>query len=811
MAEASPRQKLQELRGKYIAGLPDRMAELSDSWSHLQHVSWNQKSLTFMSQCAHKLTGSGTTFQFPDITNTARALEEQLQMILAKPDASSAERQQIDHALNALERAILQATNAGVKEENPDPAIQATPENNSQHRIAVIEDDADQAAHLKNWLELRGYYAETFEDPDTYNQRSDKRLHHLILLDVSFPQGAMEGIAWLERLKTQVGTHTPVLMMSARSDMVARMRAFRAGADIYLTKPLNMSVLEERIHQLLESNVTTRPKVLWVDDDVELLAHYETMLTAEGYEVEGLSQPVRVLERIEQFQPDAIVLDHDMPGCRGIELAKVLRQDANYMTIPILFVSASPEAREQLEQHSIAGNEFFQKPLNSEQFLSSLQRHLQNAQHIAARINLISQRKESKGLQNLDYFLTELGALLASIGSNPEGKTHYLMQASIDRQEYLRAQHGARAMASLAARMEKHFAKQLGPGDSGCALGGGSFLFQLNEPTSNDDGISLLERFHHSMSTPAWTLAEDHTPVTLSLGVLTLNDALDEDKALIEVEHACSEAIQSGGNRIKWQQAPERSPEPEFNARIRELIAAHRFNLYYQPIVNMETGDTLFEALVRLVDSDNAVYLPSQFLKQLPEGIRGPFHELDRWVIQHAVEALSALKGKDAASHSVSIKLSSSMAVVENLLPLLSSAIRDARLKGKRRIYLALSSPNVMKDVAGAKKIARMVQNMDCGLIIEHIDTSVASVDLIKELDSVDVVKLAPALGAVAQQTPALEQLLNQLKATRNLNRRIVITGVEDAKALSWFWERGIRNFQGYFIQEPKGAMSYEL
>ncbi|MDO6822978.1 response regulator [Marinobacter sp. 1_MG-2023] len=811
MADASPRQKLQELRGKYVAGLPDRLAELNDSWSHLQHVSWNQKSLTFMSQCAHKLSGSGATFEFPDITNTARVLEEQLQTVLTKPDATPAERQEIDSALKALERAIVRATNTDLRHEPDGSELHDTRKNNNPHRIAVIEDDANQADHLKNWLELRGYYAETFEDPDTYNQRADKRFHDLILLDISFPQGAMEGIAWLERLKTQMGTNAPVIMMSARSDMVARMRALRAGADIYLTKPLNMGVLEKRIHQLLESNATSRPKVLWVDDDVELLAHYETMLAAEGYEVEGLSQPVRVLERIAQFQPDAIVLDHDMPGCRGIELAKVLRQDANYMTIPILFVSASSEALEQVEQHSIAGNEFFQKPLNSEQFLTSLQRHLMNAQLIAARINLISQRKEPEGLQNLDYFLTELGGLLATIGGNPEGESHYLVQASIDHQEYLRAQHGARAMASLGARMEKHFAKQLRPGDSGCALGGGSFLFQLHESTASDDGVSILQRFQRNLNTPAWTLTDEHTPVTLSLGALMLNDALDEDKALIEVEHACSEAMLSGGNRIQWQQAPERSSEPKFNARIRELIAAQRFNLYYQPIVNMETGDTLFEALIRLVDDDNAVYLPSQFLQQLPEGIRGPFHELDRWVIQHAVEALSHLKGKDAASHSVSIKLSSSMAVVENLLPLLSSAIRNARLKGKRRIYLALSSQNVMKDVPGAIKIARLVQNMDCGLIIEHIDTSAASVDLIKELNSVDVVKLAPALGAVAQQTPALEQLLDQLKATLNFNRKIVVTGVEDAKALSWFWERGIRNFQGYFIQEPKGAMSYEL
>ncbi|MBL1272161.1 MAG: DNA-binding response OmpR family regulator [Marinobacter maritimus] len=810
MAEANPGQKLQELRSRYIAGLPDRVGELRDSWNRLLHVSWNSKALEFMYQSAHKLTGSGATFQFPEISNTARILEEQLQALLAKSDATSTERQHIENSLKALERATEEASRAAPNTEMTAFASKADVGSRQTYRIAVIEDDGNQAAYLKNWLEQQGYCAETFEDPDTYTRRTDGQFHHLILLDISFPQGALEGIGWLERMKYQAGSNTPVIIMSARSDMVARMRALRAGADIYLTKPVDMGVLKKRIHQLLENTPLTRPRVLWVDDDTDLLGYYETMLSEEGYEVEGLSQPVRVLERIEQFQPDAIVLDHDMPGCQGIELAKVLRQDANYMAIPILFVSASTEARELLEQHSIAGNDFFRKPLNNERFLNSLHRHLINAKLIAARINLVSQRKESRSLHNHDYFLTELVDLLAGIESGREDQAHYLVQANIDRQEYLLAQHGARAMANLSARMEKHFAQQLAVGDSGCALGNGSFLFRVAAPAA-DDGRVFLERFHHTLNNPAWAIENTADAVTLSLGALTLNHALDEDKALIEVKKACSKALQSGSNKLIWQQAPERPLESRLDDRIKELIAAQAFKLHYQPIVNMETGDTLFEALVRLVDENNAVYLPGQFLPWLPGGNRDPFYALDRWVIQHAVEDLTHLEGKASASYSVCVKLSSPMVDVEHLLTVLSSAIRENRIKGNRRIYLALSSPTVLKDVPRAKKIAKLVQAMGCGLVIEHVATDTASVDLIKELDSVDLVKLAPTLGASAQQTPALKDLLGQLKAALSSSRKIVVTGVEDAKALSWFWEQGIRNFQGYFIQEPKGAMSYEL
>lgn len=280
--------KYEALKQKYVLGLPSRLDELQASWSRLQHVSWDAKALTFMEQCAHKLAGSGATFQFPEISEAARVLEDQLQQLLSKSDATPAERNQIEASLGKLERAVDQAVNTTPSQTAPEAAPAAA---KNHYRIAVIEDDLNQAAFLKTWLEQRGFTAETFETPEAYNRRTDDHLHHLILLDISFPQGALEGIAWLEHLKCQVDANTPVIMMSARSDMVARMRALRAGADTYLTKPLDLGVLENRIGQLLDHTLTSKPRVLWVDDDTDLLAYYKTMLTDEGYEVEACPSP----------------------------------------------------------------------------------------------------------------------------------------------------------------------------------------------------------------------------------------------------------------------------------------------------------------------------------------------------------------------------------------------------------------------------------------------------------------------------------------------------------------------------------------
>ena len=811
MAGADLGEKYRELKQQYVRSLPKRLEELRATWSRLLHVSWDMKALAIMEQTAHKLSGSGSTFQFPEISRAARSLEDQLQPLLDKSDATPAERNRIGAALGDLEQAIAEAIESPDSGAEAETALSASPKATAKQQcIAVIEDDHSQAEFLTDWLEQRGYTVDVFGTPEEFSEHSDDRHYHLILLDISFPDGALEGITLLERLKCQMDGGSPVLMMSARSDMVARMRALRAGADSYLTKPLDLGVLEKRIEQLLSDTAAPRQRVLWVEDDNEQLAYYKNLLADQGYEVEGLTQPVRILERIEQFQPDAIVLDHEMPGVQGLELARVLRQDARYMTIPILFVSASEAVAEQLETYSMAGNEVFQKPLDSKRFLAALHHHLIQAQLISARINLVSQRKASEGLQNHDYFLTELATSIAYLESSPGVASRYLLQVGIDREEYLRAQHGARALASLTAAMEQHFARELGHEDSGCALGGGSFLFQINTP-AGEDAAAYLEGFHQRLNSPGWTLGEPAVPVTLSMGVLPLTETVNEDKALLEVEQACGEAMQEEGGRVVWHRAPERSDHSKLDDRIRELLDAQAFKLHYQPIVNMDSGDTLFEALVRLVDEDDAVYLPGQFLLHLEEGSHGTLQSLDRWVVEHALEGLSTLAGKAAASHAVAIKLASSMADVARIIPFLSSGMRNSRIKGKRRVYLALSSSAVIKDVGRARQVLSVLQDMDCGLIIEHLEASQASVDLLRELPSVDFVKLAPKYGASAEQTSELEKVLRQFSQIFGSSQPIVATRVEDAKALAWFWERDVRHYQGHFIQAPEVAMNFEL
>jgi len=97
--------KLHALRAQYLASLPDRLAALRQAIDRLGYAPADAEMLRQARQIAHGLTGSGASFGFAKISETARLLEQLLDSVAGQdpPDESAHER--IRHACNALEAA----------------------------------------------------------------------------------------------------------------------------------------------------------------------------------------------------------------------------------------------------------------------------------------------------------------------------------------------------------------------------------------------------------------------------------------------------------------------------------------------------------------------------------------------------------------------------------------------------------------------------------------------------------------------------------------------------------------------------------
>lgn len=101
-------------------------------------------------------------------------------------------------------------------------------------RVLVIEDETRLAATLRDLLELDGYAVDVCHDGESGLDNALSAIYDVILLDVMLPK--LDGFTVLRRLRAS-GDSTPVLMLTARSEVSDKVQGLDCGADYYLTKP----------------------------------------------------------------------------------------------------------------------------------------------------------------------------------------------------------------------------------------------------------------------------------------------------------------------------------------------------------------------------------------------------------------------------------------------------------------------------------------------------------------------------------------------------------------------------------------------
>jgi len=124
------------------------------------------------------------------------------------------------------------------------------PEAKSKYRILVVDDHEDNIELLRARLEARGYIVDSAADGQAALDQVDKQCPDLILLDVMMPK--MDGIEVVRRLKKNSALpFIPVIMQTALDSTENKVEGLDAGADDYITKPINFAELEARVNSLL--------------------------------------------------------------------------------------------------------------------------------------------------------------------------------------------------------------------------------------------------------------------------------------------------------------------------------------------------------------------------------------------------------------------------------------------------------------------------------------------------------------------------------------------------------------------------------
>ena len=112
-------------------------------------------------------------------------------------------------------------------------------------------------------------------------------------------------------------------------------------------------------------------KILIVDDDTEISSLVKYAVESVGHEVQVCENGREVMDKLNDFMPELLILDVMLPGIDGFSLATEITENKKFESMPIIVLSALEPSRTMFQKFTQV-SAFLSKPFNTDDFLESV-------------------------------------------------------------------------------------------------------------------------------------------------------------------------------------------------------------------------------------------------------------------------------------------------------------------------------------------------------------------------------------------------------------------------------------------------------
>jgi len=499
------------LRKSYAAELPAKIEALEECQQKLVSAdTYDFENVKKLHRQMHGLAGSGATFGFPELGKHAREIEQILKNWLQDNVSPS------DEELNNITIQISQLNELITlpqKEVSVLSAIEPTSKKDEQIPLVyLLDDDQSFASELALQLEHFGYQVKKYTTSRELETALEKKLPSVVICDIVLQEGEMAGINSMRKFNENHLTNVPVIFISTNDDFNVRLEAVRAGSEACFSKPINIDQFVDRLDNITSNDLPESFRILIVDDDETLAAHYKLILQQAGMDVSTLSQSEKIFESIASCNPELIVMDINMPTCSGMELVKLIRQSDSHISLPIVYLSTESDHEKQLTAMNLGGDDFLVKPIKDNYLASS----------IAIRVKRARQLSELMSQDSLTGLLkhTKIKMQLSNELSRSMRQKSNMVFVMVDIDHFKRVNDsyghmaGDRVIKSLARMLQQRFRKT----DSVGRYGGEEFAVVMPD-TNLENAKRIVNEIRKDFSDIVFFHEGKEFSVTLSAGL----------------------------------------------------------------------------------------------------------------------------------------------------------------------------------------------------------------------------------------------------------------------------------------------------
>lgn len=415
-------------------------------------------------------------------------------------------------------------------------------------------------------------------------EKIEKEHPDIVLLDVMMPE--MDGFEVCQRIKKNPSTmHLPVVMVTALSEISDRVKGLEAGADDFLTKPVNDTALFARVKSLVrlkmvvdewrlrertsdqlgvlqamsldEVEILEGSKILVVDDLPIEASRLEEVLRDEKFEVKVLNDPGQLMSAAQADDYDLVIISLTLSSEDGLRLCSQMRSSEKTRQTPILLVDDSADIRKTARALELGGNDYLLRPYDKAELRARVKTLLKRKRY---QDKLRSNYETSlsmalvdslTGLFNRRYFDAHFDKILEK-SRRENFKPIGFLVIDIDKFKTINDTHGHPVGDEVLVELAKRLMNSMRPSDMVARMGGEEFVVVMPESRPEQVGM-IAERLRAMIEEEPFSIkgGAEQLPVTASIGV-TITRPEPETPADIfkRADEALYRAKEEGRNRV---------------------------------------------------------------------------------------------------------------------------------------------------------------------------------------------------------------------------------------------------------------------
>jgi DNA-binding response OmpR family regulator/EAL domain-containing protein (putative c-di-GMP-specific phosphodiesterase class I) len=538
------------------------------------------------------------------------------------------------------------------------------------------------------------------------------------------------------------------------------------------------------------SSTSSSQKVLFVEDDKAQILLIEHILTEADITVKSITRAEEVLDMLESFKPDLILMDLNLEGITGDKLVRVIRKKPSFANIPIVFLTADTSLESRMRVLNSGADDLLTKPINPNLLVAALKNRMQRSS-----LRQVATQPKETTIHNLEE--DSLDRLHVFFNENKSNTDASIVWLKVKNKHEIRKKLGFQGFKKISRKMFETIPTDKMKVEFKYEITDGLFVF-CSTSMGRKQAYDWVENTQKWLSKNYFSVNEKDYFIDVSAIILTdISNKTEKEDLIRKAENILIDGI-SDQNIAFLEEGIEEKRFYLVKTQIENSIKTRNFKWHYQGIVSTaDESQEIYQVMLRIITDSGKELGTEDYLEAAQKS--GLLRLLDRFTLEHAIRKIRSSEHQGTSTRILLNQVMSGF-ISKEIRSKKLATITSLSLPEKSLVF-QFNKEDVQEHMSILGEVGRELNHANIKVCLSNFDCSNLSWKIARKLNVSWIRLRSFKKGDALLDADNPDNLSKTINKAHVLGYKVVVSRVDNAGLAANLWKLNIDYLQGNFIQ----------